>query len=195
MCSTGSFKNYLGSRYRVVSIARDDGREAGYQGECYLPLVFKEDLSFDYETCVELYYKQVLKSLDPADVYKEIGNYHLLDYGDGLEFSIRHIVAEWFQIFLGVRVQEIRIDELGLYELERPEYIGKFLEKVIRNDKDTRGFSSLRALYLLEKSEELEKNKITSSSYNILQVASVFRREAFTLEEEYRKKEFVKVKK
>ena len=56
----------------------------------------------------EQYQKEVLDHLDPAEVYKELGDDAvILCYEKFGSFCHRHIVAEWLQKHLGVNITEI----------------------------------------------------------------------------------------
>ena len=44
----------------------------------------------------------------------------------------------------------------SIEEIEKPAYIKQYLEEVMRQNINMRGFNSLRALYLFEKGEKLE---------------------------------------
>ena len=50
-----------------------------------------------------------------------------------------------------------KIVDGSLEEVERPLYIKDYLEDAMRSSQNMRGFNSLRALYLFEKSEALEE--------------------------------------
>ena len=102
---------------------------------------------------IEEYWKQVLSKLDVEKVYKTLNYSILFCYENNTQFCHRHIVAAWFELLLGAKVPEVNNK---FNEVERPEYIKEYLEKAIKNNIDMKGFTSLRALYLYEKSEKLE---------------------------------------
>ena len=67
---------------------------------------YKEDGDEKYYT--EQYYKQVLDTLDPKEVYEELGeNSILLCYETTGVFCHRHLVAQWLQDKLGIVVKEV----------------------------------------------------------------------------------------
>lgn len=169
MISTSSYKEWKSDKYTTYSISRDCGKDAGYNGKCYLSLapsssfwrVWRNNIGKISEEennryYVQEYWKEVLSKLDPLEVYKELDNSTLLCYEPNNEFCHRHIVAAWFKLFLGVEIKEKRADGYHTTEVKKPEYIEKYLEEAIRNSKDMKGFNSIRALYLFEESEKLQ---------------------------------------
>lgn len=62
-------------------------------------------------------------------------------------------MAAWFEILLGVKVPEQKAKEDEVEEVERPAYIKQYLEEAMRNNRNMKGFNSLRALYLFEKKQ------------------------------------------
>lgn len=207
MIKTSSYENFKSNLFKTVSISGDRGKNASYNGTCYpklapkLPfwkkwhenigVISEEDNNKYY---IEEYYKQVLLHLNPENVYKELDHSILLCYEDNDKFCHRHIVAAWFELFLDEEVNEVITDEYKIINVDRPEYIKKVLENVIKENKNMRGFTSLRALYLFEKSEYLENqaNKLeeeTGKSYDdYRQAACYLRCDADEVEAEYREK-------
>ncbi len=170
MISTSSYKNWNSDKYRTYSISGDRGRDASYSGDCYLDFaprkkfwrVWKDNRGkiSDEENnrfYVQEYWNQVLSKLDPEKVYRELDNSVLLCYEDNDLFCHRHIVAYWFEILLGVDVFEEKANDYDIEIVDRPEYIKQYLEDAMRNNRNLRGFNSLRALYLFEKGEMLEQ--------------------------------------
>ena len=211
MIITSSHNNWKTNMYRTVSISGNRGADANYHGKCYPDLAPK--LSFwkiwhnnigiisDEENnryYVEEYWKQVLSKLNIEKVYRELDDSTLLCYEDNMEFCHRHIVAAWFELFLGVEVPECMIDGHKIKKVERPEYIKEYLEEVIKKNRNMRGFNSLRALYLFEQGEELEilANKLEKEngrcydSYR--QAACYLRCDADMAEDEYREQKRLK---
>jgi uncharacterized protein (DUF488 family) len=169
MIYTSNYKDWKSNIYKTYSISGDCGREANYTGECYPELAPKytfwrkwrdnigkipEDENNKFY--IHEYWNQVLSHLDPADVYRKLDNSVLLCYEPNDKFCHRHIVAAWFEILLDEIVPEVKIGNFQIEERERPSYIKEYLENEIKNSRDMRGFNSPRALYLFEKSEELE---------------------------------------
>jgi uncharacterized protein (DUF488 family) len=204
MIKTSSYENFKSSLYKTVSISGDRGKGAGYTGVCYSQLAPK--LSFwkkwhdnigiiseeeNNRYYIEEYYKQVLSKLNPEKVYEELDHSILLCYEDSDEFCHRHIVAAWFELLLNENVEEAIVEGYKIINREKPQYIKKILEEVIKKEKNMRGFTCLGALYLFEKSESLENqaNKLeeeTGKSYdNYRQVACYLRCEADEAEAEY----------
>lgn len=108
---------------------------------------------------IRYYYVNVLSKLDPERVYKELERDSLITFGDG-EFSHGYIVAAWFELYLGVEVNCINCSELYLNKLKdiKPRWTMDILEDEIKKTIDNmRGFNSVRALYLFDQSEKLER--------------------------------------
>lgn len=227
MISTSSHKNWQSNKYRTYSISGNRGKDAGYTGECFpllAPklsfwkvwhdniLVISEDENNRYY--VEQYYEQVLSKLDPEDIYRKLDNSVLLCYEENTEFCHRHIVAEWLEILLDIKVPEKKAKDYNVEIVERPNYIREYLEDAMRKNRNMRGFTSLRALYLFEKGEQLEEkaSKIKDISNDsicyidedtgqrvreyeaLMQEACYLRCDADMAEEQYRKDRKVKVK-
>lgn len=204
MISTSSYNDCQSDKYITYSISGNRGKDANYQGRCYLKLAPK--LSFwqtwhdnigkiseeeNNRYYVQEYWNQVLSKLDPKQVYRELDKSILLCYESNTEFCHRHIVAAWFEILLGKYVPETKVKDYEIEEVERPIYIRQYLEDAMRQNRNMRGFNSLRALYLFEKGERLEalaneleeKNGKKYDYYR--QIACYFRCEADDVEAEY----------
>ena len=205
MICTSSHKDWQSHAYRTYDISGNRGKDANYQGKCYSALAPK--LSFwkiwhdnigkvseeeNNRYYVQEYWNQVLSKLDPEQVYRELDYSILLCYEPNTEFCHRHIVAAWFEILLGVKVPEERAKDYQTEEVDRPEYIKQYLDDAMRLNRNMRGFKSLRALYLFEKSEKLEaeadeleeKNGKNYDDYR--QAACFLRCDADMAEDEYR---------
>jgi uncharacterized protein (DUF488 family) len=62
----------------------------------------------DKEFYIEQYYKEVLSNLDPKKVYEELGDDAiLLCWESAKDFCHRHLIAEWLEKELGVKIVEI----------------------------------------------------------------------------------------
>lgn len=203
MIYTSSYKECK-TKYNTYSISHDRGSDANYEGKCYPELApkltfwrkWKENIGTISEEennryYVEEYWKQVLSELDPEKVYKELDENVLLCYESNEKFCHRHILAAWFEILLGVKVPEIKLNNDKIEEQEKPEYIKQYLEDAMRINKNMKGFKSLQALYLFEKTEKLEaqaekleeKNKENYNHYK--QLACFLRCDADMVEDEY----------
>lgn len=215
MISTSSYKTFNKTLYKTYSISGDRGANAGYAGEYFKELAPK--LSFwkiwhknigkiseekNNKYYIEEYYKEVLSKLDPELIYKELDYSVLLCYEDNTEFCHRHIVAAWFELFLDVKIRELKCTEEGMKEVERPEYIKEYLEEFIKKNKNMRGFNCLRALYLFEEGEKLEilannlEDKNAKKANSLRQAACYLRCDADEVEYEYnnqqQQKKFIK---
>lgn len=142
------------------------------------------------------YYNDVLSKIDPDNLLGELRYSVLMSDERADSLAIRHIVAEWLNIYSNEGVYESRIDEEGnLVRIERPSFIRPVLEDIIKeNKKDMKGFNSLRALYLYDKSElyderaeDLKENDCEEYEY-LKQAANYLRGEAYSTEDRYNNK-------
>lgn len=153
MIYTSSYEKFKTNKYRLVSISKDKGLsyidENGnpYIGECYLLLapkrdffkkwrVLKNEVSFEESTMFYMkhFYLEVLKNLDPIEVYNDLDNSVLLCYEKSWEFCHRHIVAAWLEKSLSANVKECEFIDDKIVEMKRPNYIDEYLDKVINED-------------------------------------------------------------
>jgi len=108
---------------------------------------------------IKYYYVNVLSKLDPDEVYRELKWDKLATFDNG-EFSHGYIVAAWFELFLGVKVKCVNKNEILAGKLKdvKPKWTMDLLEDEIKKTIDNmKGFNSVRALYLFNQSEELER--------------------------------------
>ena len=206
MIFTSSYQNWQTNRYTTYAISGNRRKDVQYDGQYYPKLAPK--LSFwlvwhnqigkikDEENnryYIEEYWKKVLSQLNPQEVYQELDGSVLLCYEDYNQFCHRHIVAAWLEIFLGIQVPEVKLENEKIVEVPRPSYIKDSLEEIIKKETNMRGFTSLRALYLFLKGEKLEEKadrleKETGKCYDHLrQHACFYRCDADEAEYEYRK--------
>lgn len=149
MIKTSNYNNCKIDNFKVYSISRDKGKDANYVGDYFLSLAPKREFFktwrhnrglIDEKTNNEYYmrefYKQVLKELNPEEIYKTLDNSILLCYEENNEFCHRHIVAAWLELTLGVDVLEVKIDNHKEEILDRPEYIKEYLSKLMINDNE-----------------------------------------------------------
>ena len=207
MISTSSYKNWNSQLYRTCSISGDRGMMAKYKGQYYSRLapkyafwkVWKDNIGKIPERennlfYIKSYYEEVLSKLEVEEVDSDIEDTTLLCYEDGEEFCHRHIVAAWIELLMGKRVPEQKANGILIEEVKRPEYIKIELEKVIKEQKNMRGFNSLRALHLFEKSEKLEQKgdqliESGKNGYDYKQAACYLRCDADEAEAEYNARE------
>ncbi len=157
---TSCHNNWHSNKYITYSISGNRGRDAGYQGRCYPKLAPK--LSFwkvwhnnigeiseeeNNKYYVREYWNQVLSKLDPEEIYKELDNSVLLCYEPNTDFCHRHIIASWFEIFLGIKIPEVKSDGDRIEEVTVPEYIKRYLEEPIQLASDTQKTNCLRKAY------------------------------------------------
>ena len=126
MIYNSNYEKFKDSEFKTCSISGNKGLDAGYEGNYYSKLAPKrvfwqvwhdnigkisEEENNKYY--IEEYYDLILSKLDIEKVYSDLNNNILLCYEGGNEFCHRHIVASWFELFLGVNVPEV----------DRPVYI------------------------------------------------------------------------
>ena len=213
MVSTSSYDNCKKSLYKTISISGNKGIDVGYKGESFQLLAPKknfwkvwhnnidkipEDENNKYY--VEEYYKQVLSKLDPETIYEKLQYSILLCYEDSDKFCHRHIVAAWFELFLGVRVPEVKVNQLYIEEVEKTEKIKSVLENVIKSNLNMKGFNCIQALYLFEKSNKMDdfasklEEKGDCRSLDYMQAAAYLRSDADCCEEIYNEQQKQKKK-
>ena len=168
---TGNYDNCkIGN---TIAISGDKGKSVGYSGNSFTKLAPK--LSFwkvwhnnigkideleNNRFYIREFYNKVLKDLDPEEVLMQIPDKSiLLCFEDNDKFCHRHLVAFWLELFLGINTYEIKTDEKTqmAIKLDRPEYLKKELEKVIKKSYNMAGFNSIRAAYLFHQADELER--------------------------------------
>ena len=182
MIYTSSYRSMNLKEYKdqVVSISGDRGKMVDYTGECYPDLAPKKSFwnvwhnnigkinhGENNKYYIREYYKQVLSKLDVNKVYQDLDNKILLCYEDPRAFCHRHIVADWFELSLGIRIAEVEQQGDKLVEKQRNPFIKLYLEDVIKEETDLMGFDSLYALNLYKKGEELEKKAQNNNDYEL----------------------------
>jgi len=124
----------------------------------YKPAPDYKNMSYDeIREYITSYYNNVLSELDPEELLRELRGTILVSDERTDSLAIRHIVAEWLNLLTDEPVYESGVEDGHLVLLERPEFIKPMLEEAIKNSKGTKGLQSVRALYLLEKADKLEK--------------------------------------
>lgn len=150
MICTSSYKKCNTNRYNVCSISKDRGKDAGFEGNCFLSLAPKPEFFKTWRSNIGVlpekenneyymreFFKQVLKNLDPTTIYDQLDNTILLCYEDNDQFCHRHIVSAWLEHYIGVEVPEVKLENDKLVITERPGYIKEYLEKLIKeNDRE-----------------------------------------------------------
>ena len=145
MISTGNYTNFMDDP-RAVSISGDRGKSVGFKGDYYKELApkyswwqeweeLRDKVSF-YESTIfyiNKYYETVLSKLDPKEVYDALDGRILLCFEDSDGFCHRHIVAEWLELCLGVKVHEVIKIGDKVVSVPRPNYVKELLPLVIKN--------------------------------------------------------------
>lgn len=166
----------------IISISGDKGKSANFNGKTLLKLspeknfwrtwrnnigkIREEENTLYY---IENYYKLVLKKIDPAVFVEQLPNKSiLLCYEESKDFCHRHLVAFWLELFLDINTYEVKEINNKLEIKERPEYLRKILEKIIKEDYNMHGFNCIRAAYLFEAAEILERDIHQIYKHNVL---------------------------
>ena len=170
MISTSSHNNCNTKKYKTESISRNKGKDANYKGECCTNLAPGRDFWYIWHNnigvipekennkyYIEKYYDTVLSKLDPLETYNELDASILLCYENSDEFCHRHIVAAWFELFLDVKVPEVKVENEKIEYKEKPSYIKEMLEEIIREKLNIQNDQSLREYYYLEKNDACKK--------------------------------------
>ena len=218
MINTSCYKNFQTELYRSCSISSDGGRNFGYKGDVYLPLVPKGDFLKVWEDnkgkiseeentryYIEEYYKEVLSKLDPQKVYRDLRYSTILCYENPGEFCHRHVVSSWLNLLLGNTIQpvtEIIWQNENITKIDDcSSKYNEILEDVIRNNEKMCGFTSVRARYLFDCGEKLEALADKSEEENpdkcydsLRQAACYLRCDADEAEAEYKAKQKMKAK-
>ena len=157
MICTSSHNNWKTNLFKTYAISGNRGKDANYQGNSYPKLAPK--LSFwkqwhinigkiseeeNNRYYVKEYWKQVLSKLDPQEVYDELDHSTLLCYENNNEFCHRHIVAAWFEIHLGVKVNDVKVSDLEIEVMKIPSYIKDMLEDIIKEKNINGSFKILK---------------------------------------------------
>lgn len=105
------------------------------------------------------YYKEVLSKLDPYDMVHKLNGSYLTSDERVESLSKRSIFSEWLKIYSDENINEMAMNENGDFvKFDSSDNVRITLEKIIREEKeDMKGFTSLKALYLYEKSKKLEE--------------------------------------
>ncbi|MBR4231302.1 MAG: hypothetical protein IKR74_04005 [Bacilli bacterium] len=206
MIGTSSRRGWQSSFYKTYSISGEHLKTEHNQGNCIFELFPKKSFEEKYRNnkgiipaeenerfYVREYWKQVLSGLDPESIYREIDYSILLSDEPSTEFSHRHIVAAWFEILLNIKVPEMLANGVHTEQISRPDYIKGYLEEAMRQNRNMRGFTSLRALYFFERGEKLEalanelEEKTGQCQDGYRQTACYLRCQADTIEEKYQR--------
>lgn len=133
----------------LISISGDRGKRVRFKGKTMPELAPKRDFweiwhnnigkiseEENNRYYIKQYYEKVLSKIDIEELLKDEKDPILLCYEKKGEFCHRHIVAEYLNIKYGITVRDISINkELEIVENERPAYIRKILEDVMREEE------------------------------------------------------------
>ena len=85
-------------------------------------------------------------------------------------------------MLLDKKVSEIKINGSCVEIVDRPAYIKEYLEKIIKQNINMRGFSSVRAAYLMEEADKLiAKAKKLAEETQSRKFYEFFEKEAYFL--------------
>ena len=208
MIYTSSYKNIDTNDYRdrVISISGDRGKGADFVGYCYPALAPKRSFwnvwhnnigkipeEENNKYYIREYYNQVLSKLDCDAVYKKLNERILLCYEEPEEFCHRQIVASWFELLLGEQVPEVVQYGIELRDRTNREFVKDYLEEVIKEKTDMKGFHSLFALKLYEKAMKIEDNIRTNNDIELVKILKDFAYDSETKYQESNKDKCKKV--
>ncbi len=174
---TSSFKDC--NSPKGISIDKSMGAPYGFKGthieELTPQLSWQEDLK--KEECTNIifyiiyYYETVLKNFILGNIFKYIKEGAvLLTSNDSKDFSHRHILAVFLELLYGITVKEISyLDEKLIVKPRNPYYqiIKDTLEKLLKNDIDMNGFTSIAAAHAHNIALELKENSTLNKKYGI----------------------------
>lgn len=179
MIYTCSHHNYQSNLYKTYAISGNRGQDANYQGECFSKLAPK--LSFwqiwhnnigivseeeNNKYYIAAYYNQVLKKLNPQEIYQQLDNSILLCYEKNNEFCHRHIVAAWLELSLNIPIPEVKIINSQITIVSRPSYIKNILKNIIQKDqKITSGYQMKQDVIISDYETIINRNHLLSPSY------------------------------
>ena len=163
-----------------ISISGDRGKLVDFKGNCLPEFAPKKDfwrvwhsnigkISEEENTryYVEQYYKQVLSKLDPEKMLEKIPDGSiLLCYEEPTEFCHRHLVAFWFELFLGISSSEVYENPVRetTRRLERPEYLKGVLEEVIKENYDMGDYDNIKDAYYGKKQYQPVLKPLTNTA-------------------------------
>lgn len=168
---TGNYENC--KKGNTLSISYDGGEGVDYKGDKLKVLSPTIELLYEYKNHIQqlseeenmrrymqAYYSETLRGLDPGEVLDSLPEHPILICrGDHPESYARHLAAFWFEIFLGIRTSEIKVNNKRetLTSMPRPTYLKEEFEKIIRENYPMGNYESIMAAYLYNKSLEVEK--------------------------------------
>lgn len=135
----------------LISISKDKGRSANFNGKAILELapkkefwrIWKDNIGKIPEIentkyYITEYYNQVLSKIDIEKLLENETKPILLCYETGNQFCHRHVVAEYIEFLYGVKVKDIKINKnFVITENKRPEYIKEILFEVMSKSNYT----------------------------------------------------------
>ena len=149
MIYTSSYDACKNTLYATCSISADRGKRKAYTGNYYRDLAPKKDFWIIWHDnigkiseeennkfYIREYWSKVLSRLDAKKVYQDLDNCILLCYEDNTKFCHRLIVAAWFELLLGVTVDEVVSNGLMIEHVDKPLYnfIKAYLKELMHKD-------------------------------------------------------------
>ena len=165
---TSNYKNCITEN--GISISSDKGKLANFKGESLTE--FSPEKSFwkkwnenkdripeqdIWKYFTNEYYKKVLSKLDPEEMLNKIPDGSiLLCYGDNEDPCHRHLVAFWYELFLGIPTSEVieNPKRETVRRVERPDYLKEMLEDAIKENYDMNGFNDIKDAYEYNKEKK-----------------------------------------
>ena len=161
MIYTSSYENAKSTIYPVISISGDRGKSVGFTGPYYSKLapkkvfwdVWKSNVGKipeveNFKYYIREYWRYNLSTLNPKEVYDKLDNSILACYEANHLPCHRHIVAAWFEIFLGVTVHETVSLGKQITYISKPAFIKEYFEELLKEEFNVTDLTSLRSLYI-----------------------------------------------
>lgn len=124
--------------------------------------------------------------MDIEETYKHLNNSVLISEEEPYILSNRHIIAEWFYLFLNKEVKEVKISDSKIEFLDREINIRNVLEKVVKKNIDMGDFNSIRAYFLDKKIDNIISHiDNIDKNIEVLRKIGLLRVEVECLENEY----------
>jgi len=194
MICTAKYDNVSNSDLRLISISEDIKKNKDLGLEVYDNFIPSDKFldkykninnsSFDLKKeYIKDYWNEVLSDLNPYFVIKELFHSIVVSYDNSDDLCYRHVIASWFELFLGDDIYEVVIDKEDVGVLARPNYIKEVLEDVIKSSLDMKGFNSVQALCFHENSKVYFDEALAYEKKNNLEMAFRMREIAEYLEE------------
>ena len=187
MIYTSSYENSMNANIKKFSLSKKNFMNAENISIFNFDIPVIDDPSSKYiEIYIEEYYNKVLSKLDIEETYKHLNNSVLISEEEPHILSNRHIIAEWFYLFLNKEVKEVKISDSKTEFLDRDINIRNVLEKIVKKNIDMGDFNSIRAYFLDKKIDNIISHiDNIDKNIEVLRKIGLLRVEVECLENEY----------